>query len=85
MQLETVLLDPDDAPAHQRLAAKAAHLRGLGMTLTDIGRALGVSRFVVRKARRWVEDIRKHHAPNFGASLPEPRPDDGVTQARDSG
>lgn len=58
-----MLLDPDEAPSYQQIAAKAEHLRDLGMNLTSVGYALGVSRFVVRKALRWVAGLGRIPSP----------------------
>lgn len=45
-------------PVYQRIAAKAAHLRELGMTYPEIGIKLGVDRWTVGKAVRWLQRQR---------------------------
>ena len=43
---------------YQRIAMKAARLRELGMTYPDIGRRLGIDRWTVGKAVRWLQRQR---------------------------
>jgi len=44
---------------YQQISAKATHLRELGMTLTEIGKRLGVERWTVGKAVRWFGGINR--------------------------
>ena len=53
MQVAIPIAETREPPVYQRIAAKAAHLRELGMTYPEIGLKLGVDRWTVRKAVRW--------------------------------
>jgi hypothetical protein len=45
-------------PVHQRIAPKARHLKGLGFTQAEIGQRLGVDRWTVGKALRWLRVMK---------------------------
>jgi DNA-binding CsgD family transcriptional regulator len=54
MPVDAPILDTRQRPAYQRIAAKANRLRELGMTYSEIGATLGVDRWTVGKAIRWL-------------------------------
>jgi hypothetical protein len=58
MQVVIPIAETREPPAYQRIAAKAAHLRELRMTYPEIGKKLGVDRWTVGKAVRWLQ--RQH-------------------------
>jgi hypothetical protein len=47
------LIDPAAPPKYQLIAERALHLQELGLSLTAISRALGVSAKTVAKAAGW--------------------------------
>jgi hypothetical protein len=47
-----------EPPVYQQIAMKAARLRELGMTYPEIGQRLGVDRWTVGKAVRWLQRQR---------------------------
>ncbi len=55
------IVDAGSTPAFLEIAAKAAHLRGLGMSDRAIERAIGVSDKTVAKSRRRfrIDDTRR--------------------------
>jgi len=55
--IEVAVLDGQAPPLYQRVAAKASHLHELGMTQAEIGRRLGVDRWTVGKALRWMRGV----------------------------
>ena len=52
--LEVVIIEIKPPPLYQEIAPKAKHLKELGMTQAEIGRRLGVDRWTVGKALRWL-------------------------------
>jgi DNA-binding CsgD family transcriptional regulator len=44
-----------ETPVYQQIAARAVQLRELGMTYPEIGKRLGVDRWTVGKAVRWLK------------------------------
>jgi predicted transcriptional regulator len=50
MPVEAAIVDQTDAPIYLRIAAKAKHLRELGMSDRAIARALGVTDKTIAKA-----------------------------------
>jgi DNA invertase Pin-like site-specific DNA recombinase len=54
MSLKIPIVDTRDPPTYQQIAAKAVQLRQLGMTYSEIGKRLGVDRWTVGKAVRWL-------------------------------
>ena len=57
MPLEVPILEIKPPPVYQRIAPKAKHLQELGMSQSEIGRRLGVDRWTVGKALRWLAEI----------------------------
>ena len=57
MPLEVPILEIKTPPVYQRIAPKAKHLNELGMSQAEIGRRLGVDRWAVGKALRWLREI----------------------------
>jgi hypothetical protein len=53
MQIEIPIAETREPPVYQRIAAKAAHLRELGMTYPEIANKLEVDRWTAGKAVRW--------------------------------
>jgi DNA invertase Pin-like site-specific DNA recombinase len=53
VELEAALIDAGPAPVYEQIAAKAKHLRELGMSDRLIARTLGVSDKTVAKATQW--------------------------------
>ena len=53
--VEVAIVETADSPAFQRIAAKAKHLRELGMSDRAIAVAVGVSDKTVSKAIDWLE------------------------------
>jgi len=51
------ILEINPPPVYQRIAPKAKHLKELGMTQAEIGRRLGVDRWTVGKAFRWLKRL----------------------------
>jgi len=47
-----------EPPVYQQIAMKAARLRELGMTYPEIGQKLGVDRWTIGKAVRWLQRQR---------------------------
>ena len=56
MAVEVPILEIKPPPVYQRIAKKANHLRDLGMTQAEIGRRLGIDRWTVGKALRWLRE-----------------------------
>jgi hypothetical protein len=50
------LLDAEAAPAYQRIAREAAHLRQLGLSVTAVAKELRVDHKTAAKAIRWREN-----------------------------
>jgi len=59
MPLEVPILETRKPPVYQQIAAKAQHLHELGTTQVEIGRRLGVDRWTVGKAVRWLTTARR--------------------------
>jgi DNA-binding transcriptional regulator LsrR (DeoR family) len=59
MPLEVPILEVKPPPVYQRIAPKAQHLQELGMSQSEIGRRLGVDRWTVGKALRWLTTMRQ--------------------------
>jgi len=59
MPIEVPILEIKPPPVYQRIAAKAKHLKELGMTQSEIGRRLGDDRWTVGKALRWLRGTRR--------------------------
>jgi hypothetical protein len=57
MPVEVPILDLRPPPVYQRIANKARRLQELEMTHAEIGRRLGVDRWIVGKALRWLHCI----------------------------
>jgi hypothetical protein len=55
--LEVPILEINPRLVYQRIAPKAKHLRELGMTHAEIGRRLGIDRWTVGKAIRWLKGM----------------------------
>jgi len=55
--LEVPILEIIPPPVYQRIAPKAKHLKEIGMTQAEIGRRLGVDRWTVGKALRWLKRL----------------------------
>lgn len=55
MQVDISIVEAWDPPIYQRIAAKPAHLHELGMTYPEIGMKLGLDRWTVGKAVRWLQ------------------------------
>jgi hypothetical protein len=58
MLIEVPILEIKLPPLYQQIAAKAMHLRDLGMTFLDIGERLGIDRWMVGRAVRWMQKVR---------------------------
>jgi hypothetical protein len=54
MPIEVAILETRMPPVYQRIAMKAKHLHELGLNQSEIGRRLGVDRWAVGKALRWL-------------------------------
>ena len=57
MPIEVPILEIKPPPVYQRIAPKARRLQELGMSQSEIGRRLGVDRWTVGKALRWLKEI----------------------------
>jgi len=55
--IEVPILEIKPPPVYQRIAPKAKHLQDLGLSQSEIGRRLGVDRWTVGKALRWLREI----------------------------
>jgi hypothetical protein len=55
LSIEIPILEIKPRPVYQRIAAKAKHLQELGLSQSEIGRRLGVDRWTVGKALRWLQ------------------------------
>jgi len=55
MPVDIPIIETTAPPVYQRIAAKAKHLRDLGMTYPEIGDQLGVDRWTIGKAIRWLQ------------------------------
>ncbi len=62
MPIEVPILEIRPAPVYQRIASKAKHLQELGLSQSEIGRRLGVDRWTVGKALRWLAKIERGSA-----------------------
>jgi hypothetical protein len=58
MHMEAPILEVQPPPLYQKIAKKAKRLRELGFTQTEIGSRLGVDRWTVGKALRWLRKTR---------------------------
>jgi hypothetical protein len=58
MQVEIPIAETREPPVYQRIAIEAARLRELGMTYPEIGERLGVDRWTIGKAVRWLQRQR---------------------------
>jgi len=59
MPVEVPILEIKPPPVDQRIAPKAIHLKELGMSQAEIGRRLGVDRWTVGKALRWLREVAR--------------------------
>jgi len=59
MPVEIPILETRQPPVYQQIAGTAKHLRELGMTHPEIGEQLGVDRWRIGKAVRWLHGTRK--------------------------
>ena len=59
MPLEVPILEIKPPPVYQRIALSAKRLHELGMTQAEIGRRLGVDRWTVGKALRWLGRVAR--------------------------
>jgi len=57
LPIDVPILEINEAPVYQRIASKAEHLEELGMNQSEIGRRLGVDRWTVGKALRWLKGV----------------------------
>jgi hypothetical protein len=57
--IEVPILEIKPPPVYQRIAAKATHLIELRTTQAEIGRQLGVDRWTVGKALRWLAQLKR--------------------------
>ena len=53
--LDVPILETREPPVNQQIAATAKRLRDLGMTYPEIGERLGIDRWTVEKAIRWLQ------------------------------
>jgi hypothetical protein len=53
--IDIPLAETQEPPVYRRVAAKAAHIRELGMTYPEIGKRLGVDRWTAGKAVCWLK------------------------------
>jgi DNA-binding transcriptional regulator LsrR (DeoR family) len=58
MPVDIPIAETREPPVYQRIATEAAHLRDLGMTYPEIGKRLGIDRWTVGKAVRWLRRQR---------------------------
>jgi orotate phosphoribosyltransferase-like protein len=58
MQVAIPIAETREPPVYQRIAAKAAKLRELGMTYPEIAERFRVDRWTVGKAVRWLQRQR---------------------------
>jgi DNA-binding CsgD family transcriptional regulator len=58
MPIEISIIGTREPPVYQQIAARAVHLRELGMTYPEISEKLGVDRWTVGKAVRWLRRQR---------------------------
>jgi hypothetical protein len=59
LSFEAILVDAAAAPVYQRLAAKALHLRQLGLRPVAIARRMGIDRKTVTKSLAWLSNPAK--------------------------
>ena len=59
LPVEVPILEIKPPPVYQRIAEKAKHLQELGMTQAEIGRRIGVDRWTVGKAFRWLAQLKR--------------------------
>jgi len=57
--IDVPIIETREPPVYQQIAAKAAQLRDLGMTFPEIAEKIGVDRWTVGKAVRWLHGTRK--------------------------
>jgi hypothetical protein len=55
MPIEISIIETREPPVYQRIVAKAANLRELGMTYPEITKRLPVDRWTVGRAVRWLK------------------------------
>jgi len=58
MPIKVPILEIKPRPIYQQIATKAQHLQELGMNQSNIGRRLGVDRWTVGKALRWMKRVK---------------------------
>ena len=58
MPIEVPIFEIKPPPSYQQIAAKAMHLRDLGTTFLKIGERLGIDRWTVGRAVRWMQKVR---------------------------
>jgi hypothetical protein len=58
IHIEVPILAVKPPPVYQRIAPKARHLKELGFTQAEIGQRLGVDRWTVGKALRWLRGMK---------------------------
>jgi hypothetical protein len=58
LHLDIPIADTLEPPLYQRIAKEATHLRELGMTYPEIGKKLGIDRWTLGKAVRWLQRQR---------------------------
>jgi len=58
MPVDIPIAETREPPLYQQIAVKAAQFRELGMTFPEIGQRLGVDRWTVGKAVRWLQRQR---------------------------
>jgi hypothetical protein len=59
MPVEVSILEIKPPPVYHRIAPKAKHLQELGLSQSEIGRRLGIDRWTVGKALRWLAGMRR--------------------------
>lgn len=57
--IEVPILETRMPPIYQRIAVKAKHLHELGLSQSEIGRRVGVDRWTVGKALRWITQPKR--------------------------
>jgi len=57
--VEIPIIEIREPPVYQQIAAKATHLRELGMAYSEISEKLGVDRWTAGKAVRWFGSINR--------------------------
>jgi len=59
MPFKVPILEIKRPPVYQQIAPKAKYLQELGLNQTEIGRRLGVDRWTVGKALRWLNMMKQ--------------------------